>query len=247
MTVSHHHREFTFRLKEPLSCHLRREHAEKRLVHAYSRGFSGCAVWLTKAEAHLLSKRSDMVSVFADPIYQLHTIRSLDFLQHDLETFSNPRLDSASLSDQPDTIIGILDTVMSYACVCIWPESDSFNYKGMGPVPSQWKGVCMACHEFQASKCNRKLIGARYYDASDNHDDIANKKPNDEDQTARDIAGHGTHTTSTTTGSSVPGGSYYGLAEGTADCQRWIPRVKNSCIQSMHVKWMSWLGHLGCI
>ncbi|KAF5201811.1 Subtilisin-like protease [Thalictrum thalictroides] len=187
----------------------RREHAEKRFVHAYSRGFSGCAVWLTKAEAHLLSKRHDVVSVFVDPIYQLHTTRSWDFLQYDLETFSNPRLDSASLSDQPDTIIGILDTG-------IWPESDSFNDKGMGPIPSRWKGVCMEGHDFQASKCNRKLIGARYYNASDNDDDSESKKPNDEDQTARDIVGHGTHTASTAAGISVPGASYYGLAEGTA-------------------------------
>ncbi|PIA27816.1 hypothetical protein AQUCO_07500026v1 [Aquilegia coerulea] len=86
----------------------------------------------------------------------------------------------------------------------------------MGPVPSRWKGVCMAGHDFQASKCNRKLIGARYYNASGDDDDMANKKPNDEDQTARDIVGHGTHTASTAGGSSVPGASYYGLAEGTA-------------------------------
>ncbi|KAL5706426.1 hypothetical protein ACHQM5_024594 [Ranunculus cassubicifolius] len=186
-----------------LSSLVGKESTEDRLVRVYSHAFSGCAVWLTEAEAEEISRRSDVVSVFADPIYQLHTTRSWDFLQNDLETYSNPRLNSDTLSDGADTIIGILDTG-------VWPESESFNDKDMGPIPSRWKGRCMEGSDFKPSKCNKKLIGARYYNQSFDDEDM------DGDQTARDAVGHGTHTASTAAGTSVLGASYYGLAEGTA-------------------------------
>ncbi|RZC55229.1 hypothetical protein C5167_014080 [Papaver somniferum] len=65
----------------------------------------------------------------------------------------------------------------------------------MGPVPSRWKGVCMQGHDFIAStNCNRKLIGARYY--NDSTEDEQQNSP-------RDTIGHGTHTASTAAGASV--------------------------------------------
>ena len=51
--------------------------------------------------------------MFEDPVLQLHTTRSWDFLhyQTDLETDSNPGSVSDSNSQgQDDSIIGILDT-----------------------------------------------------------------------------------------------------------------------------------------
>ncbi|KEH19203.1 putative tripeptidyl-peptidase II [Medicago truncatula] len=86
----------------------------------------------------------------------------------------------------------------------IWPESPSFKDEGIGKIPSRWKGVCMEAHDFKKSNCNRKLIGARYY----------NKK--DPKGSPRDFNGHGTHTASTAAGVIVNNASYYGLAKGTA-------------------------------
>ncbi|KAF8406620.1 hypothetical protein HHK36_008710 [Tetracentron sinense] len=179
---------------------------ENALVHSYTNGFSGFAARLSEKEAGVIAQKPGVVSVFADPILQLHTTRSWDFLQYqtDLETNSNSGLDSDSVSHKSDTIIGILDTG-------IWPESESFNDRDMGPIPSQWKGVCMEGHGFSASNCNRKLIGARYYDDTDSESITWTQE-----QTARDDVGHGTHTASTAGGSAVAGASYYDLAVGTA-------------------------------
>nr|XP_015887199.2 CO(2)-response secreted protease-like isoform X1 [Ziziphus jujuba var. spinosa] len=174
------------------------------VVHTYKNGFSGFAARLSEAEANSIAKNPGVVSVFPDPLLKLHTTHSWDFLKYQtaLKVDSNPNSDSnSSISQGSDTIIGILDTG-------IWPESESFTDKGMGPVPSRWKGKCMEAADFTSSNCNRKLIGARFYNQEENKAVHQNS--------ARDAIGHGTHVASTAGGSTVEGASYYGLAEGTA-------------------------------
>nr|GMC56009.1 subtilisin-like protease SBT5.3 [Ipomoea batatas] len=170
------------------------------LVYSYTNGFSGFSARLTEEEARSIAQEPGVVSVFPDPILQLHTTRSWDFLH----SFSDKKISSTTLrpglaraqpssSGEADIIIGIMDTG-------IWPESASFNDDGMRPIPSRWKGKCEEGDHFNSSKCNRKLIGARYYDSS----------------SARDDSGHGTHVSSTAAGSLVDDASYYGVANGTA-------------------------------
>lgn len=172
------------------------------IVHSYKNGLMGFAARLSELEAKQLVKQPGVVSVFPDPILKLHTTRSWDFLQYETSLLidSHPNSDSESPSQGDDTIIGILDTG-------IWPESESFNDIGMGPIPSRWKGKCMKGQDFNSSSCNRKLIGARYYQDPDSES---------ETQTPRDALGHGTHVSSTAAGAPVPNASYYGLATGTA-------------------------------
>ncbi|KAL8128678.1 hypothetical protein V2J09_017833 [Rumex salicifolius] len=168
------------------------------IVHSYNKGFSGFAARLTQEEAEQMGRHQGVVSVFADPILKLHTTHSWDFLlyQTSVEIQSSP-------SSGSDTIIGILDT-----------ESQSFDDRDIGPIPSNWKGICMVGDSFNSSNCNskcvtgapcRKLIGARYY-----------KDPDTETKTTRDFIGHGTHVASTAGGSPVSNASYLGLALGTA-------------------------------
>ncbi|XP_064962759.1 CO(2)-response secreted protease-like [Musa acuminata AAA Group] len=192
-----------------LSSVLRRgQSPEKTLLWSYRHGFSGFAARLSKEEAVAISEKTGVVSVFLDPIYQLHTTRSWDFLrQTSLETDSKPDEEAASSNQTSDTIIGFLDTG-------VWPESSSFNDKEMGAVPGRWKGVCMAGSNFSASSCNKKLIGARYYSSDD--DDMATPTTWLSGDSPRDASGHGTHTASTAAGSSVMDASYYGLARGIA-------------------------------
>ncbi|KAL5995666.1 hypothetical protein ACLOJK_025733 [Asimina triloba] len=187
-------------------------HAEKSMIHSYKHGFSGFAARMSAAQARALARRRGVVSVFEDPILQLHTTRSWDFLKYqtDLETDSYGNRGSSDSTQESgsgvDTIIGLLDTG-------VWPESASFDDTGMGPIPGRWKGVCVKGVDFNSSNCNRKLIGARYYTSSDGKS--SGDKPHD-DETPRDSQGHGTHTSSTAAGASVADASYYGIATGTA-------------------------------
>ncbi|KAK2982266.1 hypothetical protein RJ640_020818, partial [Escallonia rubra] len=179
------------------------------VVQSYKHGFSGFAARLSEKEAQTIAEKPGVVSVFPDPLLQLHTTRSWDFLKYqtDLEILNvSSGSDSSSKSPGSETtIIGILDTAWSLG---IWPESESFNDKNFGPIPSRWKGTCMAGRSFNSTNCNRKLIGARWYEDPDN--DISDFN------TARDLVGHGTHVAATAAGSLVPDASYYGLASGTA-------------------------------
>ncbi|XP_057975466.1 CO(2)-response secreted protease-like [Malania oleifera] len=171
------------------------------IVHNYKNGFSGFAARLSKTEAQSIAQQPGVVSVFPDPLLQLHTTRSWDFLKHQTDQIidaSSSSYSSNSQSSSSDTIIGILDTG-------IWPESESFSDNDMDPIPSRWKGTCEEGKRFNSSNCNKKLIGARYYG-----DDTS------EYQTPRDFLGHGTHVASTAAGSLIPNASYYGLAMGTA-------------------------------
>ncbi|CAN0854500.1 Subtilisin-like protease SBT4.9 [Linum grandiflorum] len=90
-----------------------------------------------------------------------------------------------------DVVVGVIDSG-------IWPESASFDDNGFGPPPAKWKGACKGGTNFT---CNNKIIGARCYTYV---------------KSARDIVGHGTHTSSTAAGNAVNGASFYGIASGVA-------------------------------
>uniref|UniRef100_A0A453QS07 Peptidase S8/S53 domain-containing protein n=1 Tax=Aegilops tauschii subsp. strangulata TaxID=200361 RepID=A0A453QS07_AEGTS len=84
-----------------------------------------------------------------------------------------------------------------YACFFtgIWPESRSFDDKGYGPVPARWKGKCETGEEFNATSCNKKIIGARWYGRG-----ISAELLKGDYKSARDNNGHGTHVASTIAG-----------------------------------------------
>ncbi|KAJ8554232.1 hypothetical protein K7X08_024910 [Anisodus acutangulus] len=92
--------------------------------------------------------------------------------------------------------------------------------KGLGPIPSRWKGHCQSSTNFDPAKaCNRKLIGAKFsVRVLKQLGRPAIKDPDFpslELTSPRDRNGHGTHTSSTAGGSFTPNASYFGLGYGT--------------------------------
>ncbi|XP_054808188.1 subtilisin-like serine-protease S isoform X1 [Prosopis cineraria] len=181
--------------------------AEASLVYSYKHGFRGFAAKLTDEQASQISKMPGVVSVFPNSKRRLHTTHSWDFMGLlDDETME---ILGFSTRNQANIIVGFIDTG-------IWPESPSFSDVDMPPVPPGWKGKCESGEAFNASSCNRKVIGARYYmrgyeveEGSDSDIKVSFRSP-------RDSSGHGSHTASIATGRYVPNMNYMGLAGGGA-------------------------------
>ncbi|EYU21279.1 hypothetical protein MIMGU_mgv1a023973mg, partial [Erythranthe guttata] len=175
------------------------------VIHSYDTVFHGFSASLSASEAVKLESLPGIIAVIPEQVRQLHTTRSPEFLG--LKTG-----DSAGLLKESDfgsdLVIGVIDTG-------IWPESESFNDRDLGPAPAKWKGECVAGANFPASTCNLKLIGARYFC---NGYEATNGKMNEttEFRSPRDSDGHGTHTASIAAGRYVFPASTLGYARGMA-------------------------------
>ncbi|CAK9177165.1 unnamed protein product [Ilex paraguariensis] len=183
-----------------------KEKAKDAIFYSYKRHINGFAATLEEEDAAEIAKHPSVVSVFLNQGKKLHTTHSWNFLL--LE--KNGVIHSSSLWKKArfgeDTIIGNIDTG-------VWPESESFSDKGLGPVPSKWKGICQ--NDTSAGvHCNRKLIGARYFNKG--YAAYAGSLNSSVLNTARDYDGHGSHTLSTAGGNFVPGASVFGVGNGTA-------------------------------
>lgn len=182
--------------------------AADRILYSYDTALHGFAAHLTDEEARRLEASYGVGGVMPEVVYHLHTTRSPGFLG--LETAAagaGAGIWSAALANH-DVIVGVLDTG-------IWPESPSFNDRGMAAVPARWKGVCEIGSRFNSSSCNRKIVGARmFYRGYEASSGAINGK--DELKSPRDQDGHGSHTAATVAGAAVPRANLLGYASGTA-------------------------------
>ncbi|KAK6253739.1 hypothetical protein QUC31_015459 [Theobroma cacao] len=184
-----------------------KESAKESILYSYKHGLSGFAAVLSQSQAKLIADVPGVVRVVPNRILSLHTTRSWDFLH------VKPQIVDGILSRSHSgigTIIGVMDTG-------IWPESESFKDKGMGKVPSRWKGICQEGEGFNRSHCNRKIIGARWY-VKGYEAEFGKLDPSDgvEFMSPRDASGHGSHTSSTASGALVENANFRGLAQGLA-------------------------------
>ncbi|KMT00590.1 hypothetical protein BVRB_9g218880 [Beta vulgaris subsp. vulgaris] len=144
-----------------------------------------------------MEEHSNVISIFENRNVKQHTTRSWDFLesyQHQFHHSCESIWKKASSGE--DIIIANVDTG-------VWPESKSFSDEGFGPIPKKFKGRCENEND-PTFKCNRKLIGARYFfkgiaEVLASSNTTVNIKPS-----PRDMMGHGSHTLSTAGGNVVP-------------------------------------------
>ncbi|WCJ35449.1 Subtilisin-like protease [Euphorbia peplus] len=171
------------------------------LLYTYTHVINGFSAHLSPSELEALKNSPGYISSYVDLPVKLDTTRSPKFLGL---TPNSGAWEASNYGE--DVIVGVIDTG-------IWPESDSYSDNGISEIPKRWRGKCENGDQFNSSVCNKKLIGARYFNRG-----LIAKHPNItiSMNSTRDTDGHGTHTSSTATGSFVKGASYLGYAPGTA-------------------------------
>ncbi len=189
-------------------------------VYNYVYAYNGFAATMTAAQANKMATQPGVLSVAADEKLNLDTSSTPAFLGLG---------DSGGLWTQAkgeDVIIGIIDGGA-------WPESLSFADRTVNGVPSNapgakrayqqipgWNGRCVPGEQFNASNCNQKLIGARFYNEGWGGNAGIDDQLPWEYNSPRDFGGHGTHTASTaggnanvpTTGPAAVFGAISGIA-----------------------------------
>lgn len=172
-------------------------------LYTYNHAISGFSAVLSRSQLQQLEKMPGHLVTYEETFGKLHTTHTPEYLGLDRQKGLWPISDFGH-----DMIIGIADTG-------IWPESRSFNDDGMPPVPARWRGTCESGTDFNSSHCNKKLIGARKFSEGIKQAGL-NISTTDDYDSPRDFYGHGTHTSSTATGSQVSFANHFGYANGTA-------------------------------
>ncbi|XP_074312946.1 subtilisin-like protease SBT1.6 [Silene latifolia] len=179
------------------------------ILHTYDTVLTGFSTTLTPSSAETLRRHPAVISVIPDRRRHLSTTRSPQFLGLRIQRGLWSESDYGT-----NVIIGILDTG-------IWPERRSFSDHNLGPIPNRWKGVCEPGQNFGPKNCNKKIIGARFFNKGHeanipNIPGFGNVTTSFDYKSARDADGHGTHTASTAAGRYSFNASMSGYAAGVA-------------------------------
>ncbi|XP_039118238.1 LOW QUALITY PROTEIN: subtilisin-like protease SBT3 [Dioscorea cayenensis subsp. rotundata] len=204
MAFTDHHHWYSSTLQSLSTSNSAKEDASEaapRLIYAYENVMHGFSAVLSGEELKALKQAPGFLSAHEEKQATMDTSHTYEFLSLNTVTGLWP----ASKYGE-DVIIGVIDSG-------VWPESDSFNDKGMPKLaPKRWKGKCEPGQEFNTSLCNRKLIGARYFNKGVR---AANPGIKISMNSARDTFGHGTHCASTAAGN-YASADYFGYASGVA-------------------------------
>ena len=172
-------------------------HGGGRKLHSYMYSFNGFAARMSPGQAKKLESDPAVVAVWKDEAQSLTTNRTPAFLG-----LSNPgglwsQVGGVEKAGE-GIIIGMVDSGF-------WPENPSFSDRDAdGKLVYQnvphWPGKCHPGEAFNASNCNQKVIGARYYNQGFGGDAAVKAAYPNEFNSPRDGNGHGSHTASTAAG-----------------------------------------------
>ena len=203
-------------------------------IYSYVYGMNGFAARMTPAAAHKLEALPEVANVWEDEIRPLATNYSPAFLGlYD----SDGGLRGSLGLDGENVVIGFIDSGIypehpaladtqeadrPRLCSGGWGENSLLGRwlcrrfrlaedRVVYEPPVAWNGTCEAGIQFDASACNNKLIGARWF-----AEGAQASGPIDEGEifSPRDVDGHGTHTATTAAGNRVAA-SIYGTSIGT--------------------------------
>ena len=208
-------------------------------IYSYRFGLNGFAARMSIAQAQKLEHLPEVLRVWEDEVRPLATNYSPTFLG----LFdANTGLRSVEGLDGDGVVIGIIDSGIApehpalqdtreadkpRACQSSWGETTILGkwlcrrYRKLPDVvafepPEGWNGECIGGDRFEATDCNNKLIGARWY-----INGALETGPIDADEirSPRDADGHGTHTATTAAGNRTSAslfGTLVGDVEGMA-------------------------------
>jgi subtilisin family serine protease len=173
-------------------------------VYSFKYVFNGFAAELSHGQAKKLQRAAGIEAIAPDELRSLDTATTPAFLGLEDEGGLWDQLGGIGQGGE-DVIIGIVDGG-------IWPESLSFtdrigtngNGSKDGKLAYQqipgWNGKCTPGEAFNASHCNQKMIGGRYYNSGWGGNDGIDAQLPWEYNSPRDFGGHGTHVASTSGG-----------------------------------------------
>jgi subtilisin family serine protease len=197
-------------------------------IYSYAYGFNGFAAAMSAATAHRVEHMPEVLGVWEDEVRPLATNFSADFLG----LFDGDGgLRGAEGLDGENVVIGFIDSGVypehpaledtreadrPGACSGSWAENTLLGrwlcgrYRRADDVlvydpPEDWNGECQAGEEFEATACNNKLIGARWFSSGA---EATGPIDTNEIFSARDVDGHGTHTATTAAGNRVRASIY---------------------------------------
>ncbi len=206
-------------------------------LYDYSFAYNGFAAELTGSQAEKLANDPDVISIEKDRRGHVDTSNTVNFMGLTGNDGAWSKLGGVGKAGE-GIIIGVVDTgiVVGHPSFSDKPSSGGQEY---GPVPQGWlkPDRCQPGEGFKNSDCNKKLIGAQFFNAGFGLDRIAAR----DFVSPRDWNGHGSHTSSTAGGNN--GIQATGDASSLGKISGMAPRAR---IAMYKVCWEEEVGDGGC-
>lgn len=205
-------------------------------IYSYTYSINGFAARMSATSAQKLRDLPEVLNVWEDEVRPLATTHSASFLGlFDADS----GLRSADGLDGDGLVIGIIDSGIApenpalqdtreanrpRLCRSSWAETsilgrwlcrrfDKLDDVVLFEPPEDWTGECETGEQFDATHCNNKVIGARWFiDGAL----ATGTVDTDEFRSPRDADGHGTHTATTAAGNRAEA-SIFGTRIGTVE------------------------------